>query len=122
MSVTVNAGDLRQVGTLTNPGTPVPDGDGDFTTGRIPLDPPTWRFAMQRASVQASERIFGNTTVAHARYIFGGRFHPQIGLQTQIVWIDRAGTSHTANVLDVVDTEGAGVETLVLVSEDVSTQ
>ncbi len=31
--------------------------------------------------------------------------------------MDRSGVSHVANVLDVDDTEGAGVETVALVSE-----
>lgn len=117
MSVTIEIGALRQVGTLSNPGTPVPDGDGGFTQTYTPLDPPTWRFAMQVASVRAAERHFAATVTAHASYIFSGRYHPGITTKTRIVWTDRSGEVHTGNVLDVDDTEGAGVETVVLVTE-----
>lgn len=120
MGVTVAIGTLRQVVTLSNPGTPVPDGDGGFTQTYSPLDPAEWRCAIEKASARASERHFAATVTAHASYILRGRFHSGITTQTRMVWVDRAGETHTANVLDVDDTEGAGVETVALVSEVVS--
>jgi hypothetical protein len=120
MAVTIDIGALRQVVTLSNPGVPVPDGDGGYTQPYAPLDPPTWRAAIEAASVRASERHFAATVTAHASYILSGRFHPGIDTKTRMVWTDRAGEVHTANVLDVDDTEGAGVETVVLVSEVVA--
>jgi hypothetical protein len=117
MAVTLTLGALRQLGTLSTPGPPVPDGDGGFTQTSIPLDPPVWRFAIEKASVRSAERHFAATVIAQAAYILTGRFHPGITTQTRIAWVDRAGATHTANVLDVDDTEGAGVETVVAVSE-----
>lgn len=117
MSVTLTLGALRQVMTLSAPGTPVADGDGGVTQTYTPLTPPTWRCAMAAASVRASERHFAATITAHASYILSGRYHPGITTQTRMVWTDRSGAVHTANVLDVADTEGAGVETVALVSE-----
>lgn len=117
MAVTLDLGRLRQVVTLANPGTPVPDGDSGFTETFAPLDPPVWRCAIEVASVRASERHFSGTVTAHASYILTGRYHPGITTETRMVWTDRSGTVHTANVLDVDDTEGAGVQTVVLVSE-----
>jgi hypothetical protein len=116
-NVTLILGDLRQVGTLTDPGPAIPDGDGGFTQARVPLSPSTWRFAIQRASVGMSEKLFGQTVVAHASYIMNGRYHAGIGMQTQVTWTDRGGLVHTANVVDIVDTEGVGVETILLVTE-----
>lgn len=117
MSVTIVIGELRQEGLVSNPGPPMPDGDASYTQTYTPLNPEKWRFAMEVASVRASERHFAATVIAHASYIFKGRYHPGITTQTRIVWTDRSGEVHTANVLDVDDTEGAGVETVVLVSE-----
>lgn len=117
MTVTITIGELRQVGTLSAPGTPTPDGDGGFTQTYTPLDPAEWRFAIEKASVRAAERHFAATVTAHASYIMTGRFHAGITTQTRIVWVDRAGETHTGNVLDVDDPEGAGVQTVVLVSE-----
>jgi hypothetical protein len=120
MAVTVVIGDLRQVGTLSTPGTPTPDGDGGFTQTYVPLDPATWRFAIEVASVRAAERHFAATITSHAAYILTGRYHPGITTQTRIVWVDRSGETHTGEVLDVDDVEGAGVKTVALVSEVVT--
>ena len=120
MAVTIDLGALRQVVTLSHPGAPVPDGDGGFTQSYTPLDPPTWRAAIEAATVRASERHFAATITAHASYILTGRYHPGIDTKTRLVWTDRSGEVHTGNVLDVDDTEGAGVETVVLVSEVVT--
>jgi head-tail adaptor len=117
MAVRVPMGALRQVGTLSSPGTPVADGDGGFTQTYSSLDPAEWRFAIERATVRSVERQFAGTLIAKASYILTGRFHSGITTETRIVWVDRAGVTHTANVLAVDDTEGAGVQTVVLVSE-----
>ena len=117
MAVTIDIGAMRQVVTLSAPGVPMPDGDGGYSQSYTALNPSEWRCAIEAASVRASERIFGATVTAHASYILTGRYHSGISTQTRLVWTDRSGLSHVANVLDVVDTEGAGVETIVLVSE-----
>lgn len=119
MSVTVDIGALRQVATVSNP-VNTADGDGGFTSTYVALDPPTWRCSIEVASVRASERHFAATVTAHATHILTGRYHAGINTKTRIVWTDRSGAVHTANVLDVDDTEGAGVETVALVSEVVA--
>lgn len=117
MSVTLVIGELRTIVSLAGPGATVPDGDGGFTQASVPLDPPTWRCAIEKASVRAAERRFSATVTAHATYIMSGRYHPGITNETILTWLDRGGTTHVANVLDVDDTEGAGVETVILISE-----
>jgi len=117
MSVTVVIGTLRQVVTLSNPGTAVPDGEGGGTLTYAPLDPAQWRCSIEVASVRATERLFAATITAHATHIFTGRYHPGITTKTRLTWTDRSGTTHVGEVLDVDDTEGAGVETVALVSE-----
>jgi head-tail adaptor len=118
MAVTINIGALRQVVTLSNPATATADNDGGFTqTPYVALDPAEWRCAIQPASVRTAERSFAGTVIAQATHILNGRFHSGITTQTRMVWVDRAGETHTANVLDVDDTEGAGVETIALVCE-----
>lgn len=119
MAVTIAIGTLRQVVTLWNPRNVSVEGD-TAQIYDVPLDPPTWRCAIEIASVRASERRFSGTIIAQATHILSGRFHPGITTLTRMVWIDRAGVTHTANVLDVADTEGAGVETVALVSEIVT--
>ena len=121
VSVTIVIGNLRQTATLANPGTPTADGDGGFTQTYAPLNPATWRCEVIKAgSGRTSERHFSDTVLSHASYIFSGRFHPGITTTTQITWTDRSGAVHVGNVLDVDDTEGAGVETVIAVSEVVT--
>lgn len=118
MAVRVPIGALRQMGTLSEPdGPPVPDGDGGYTQPYKALDPAQWRFAIEPATVRSMERHFAGTITAQASSILKGRFHPGVTTQTRIVWVDRAGVMHTADVLGVDDPEGAGVLTVVLVSE-----
>lgn len=117
MTVTVNAGAYRQIGSVYGTGTTSPDGDGGYIPRLEPLSPPEWRFAIEKATVSAGERHFGATVIAQATHILTGRFHAGITTKTQIVWVDRAGVSHSVNVIDVEDPEGAGVLTVVAAAE-----
>lgn len=120
MSVTLVLGELRQTATLTGPGTATPDGDGGYTYTYAALNPSEWRCSIEKASAKLAERIFAATVIAHATHILTGRYHSGITSKTRITWVDRAGISHVGNVLDYTDTEGAGVESVVLVSEIIS--
>lgn len=117
MTVTLAIGNYRQVGALTAPGTSSPDGNGGYVPsgGYAALSPPEWRFAIEKASARSAERYFSATVIDRATHILTGRYHAGISTETRIVWVDRSGVTHTANVLDVNDTEGAGVTSVVLV-------
>lgn len=117
VSVRTDVNAYRQTATLATVGTPVADGDGGWTQPLIALDPADWRCAIEAASVSSAERSFADTVIAQASYIMRGRFHSGITTKTQVQWTDRAGAVHTANVIDVDDPEGAGVETVIAVVE-----
>jgi hypothetical protein len=118
MGIALHLGALRQVVTLSQPGSPVPDGDGGFTHPYTPLDPVTWRCAIAPPKTpRPSETTAAGTVTAHATHVLTGRFHPGITSQTRFVWTDTAGAVHTADALDVDDTEGLGIETVALVTE-----
>ena len=118
MTVTVlPIGELRQNASLTGPGVPTPDGDGGYTYTYAPLNPAQWRCAISKVTVKNSERFFSATIIAKATHIVTGRYHPGINAKTRITWVDYGGVTHVGNVLVTDDTEGAGVETVALVSE-----
>jgi len=117
MSVNIVLGELRQVARLFGPDVATPDGLGGFTTTAARLTPPEWRCSIENASVRSSERRFAATVSSNATHIMSGRYHPGITRQTTVAWTDRSGAEHEGNVLDVVDTDGAGVETVILVAE-----
>lgn len=112
----MNIGAMRNLGTVQNQ-TTVSDGIGGFTETWAAANPSEWWFAIERASVRASERLFAGTVLTHGSYILSGRHHEEMSTDSRVSWVDRAGVTHTANVLDVTDPEGAGVETVILVSE-----
>ena len=116
VTVTLDIGALRQTASLAV-GTAVPDGNGGYTVAYAPLNPETWRCAIARVSVRMAERHFDATIIAKATHVLNGRFHAQLDTNCRVTWTDRAGTVHVAQVLDIDDTEGAGVETVIAVSE-----
>lgn len=120
MSVSIVLGTLRHEAHVFGPGTVVPDGDGGYTSVPVALSPPVWRCAIEKASARAAERRFAATVIAQASHILAGRYHSGITVKSTLTWVDRAGVTHTASVLDVDDTESAGVETVILVSEILS--
>ena len=116
--VSIDLGGLRNVASASKPtGTRTIDAGGGYVETYAPLDPPRWNCKIDKASVKVAERLFAATVLAHATHILSGRFHPGITTKTRLVWVDRAGETHTADVVDVDDTEGAGVETVALVTE-----
>lgn len=117
MTVTLDLGRLRVEARVFGPGAVVPDAEGGFSRTPVALAPAVWRCAVEKASPRAIERRFAGTVTAQATHILSGRFHAGITTESVVTWTDRAGVAHTASVLDTDDTEGAGVESVVLVSE-----
>jgi len=118
VAVSISLGSLRNVATVTKPtGVRTIDAGGGYIDEYGPLDPPRWNCAIATATVKLVERMFAATVIAQATHVLSGRFNPGITTKSRVTWVDRAGTTHTANVLDFNDTDGAGVETVALVSE-----
>lgn len=118
MSVVIVIGNLRQSATLTNPsGPPTPDGDGGFTQVYAPLVNSPWRCAIQKVTLSNAEKHFSQAIIAHATHVFNGRFNPEMNINTRATWTDYAGAVHVGNVIDIDDTEGAGVETVAAITE-----
>lgn len=117
MAASINVGRLRTLMTVQSPGATVPDGDGGFTQTPVATSPPTWRVSIAKASQRSGERLFASTVLAHATHIVSGRYNSTIVPQMRLTWTDRSGRVHQANVLDVDDTDGAGIETVALIGE-----
>jgi hypothetical protein len=117
MSITLILGELRYLADVFGPAATVSDGLGGYTEAPVPLDPPQWYCAIEKASVRASEARFSATVTAQATHILNGRYHSGLTRKSTVVWTDYGGITHSGDVLDVVDTGGAGIETQILVSE-----
>ncbi len=117
MTVLTKIGSYRQVATLSEFTAAVSDSDGGFTQALVALDPAEWRCAIEIASASSEMRHFNGTVIAQATHVLRGRFHSGITTNTRMQWTDRSDQIRTANVIGVVDVEGAGVETIVAAVE-----
>jgi hypothetical protein len=87
------------------PGPPVPDGDGGYTQGFAPLDPPALYGEIVPATAYALERLQSSTVMATATLLVTVPFHPGITIETRIAWTDAYLRPHTANVVGIVNVD-----------------
>lgn len=70
-------------------GTPVPDGDGGYTTPWVYLTPSTWKCSIDPATARDLERVAAGTVISTATHIITGQYHPQITVSTRLVFRGR---------------------------------
>ena len=105
-------GTHRHLVTVQGPGTPVPDGDGGFTTAWVALTPATWRVSIEPATAKDLERVAASTTISTASHIVTGRYHPGVTTSARLVFGTRA-----FSVIGVSDPEERHVRTIALAVE-----
>ncbi len=79
-----SVGTYRHLVVLEEPGDPVPDPDGGFTEGWLPLDPTVWACSIAPATARDLESIGAGSVLAQATHIVKGRYHPGITTQTRV--------------------------------------
>jgi head-tail adaptor len=114
----MDIGQLRHRVTLTNPGTPVADGDGGYTETFTALSPATVSAAIKPATARDLERVAGGTVMSTASHLITMRFHPGVTTETKVAWTTKDGRTHTANVTGVQNTDERSIE-LVLTCVEV---
>jgi head-tail adaptor len=114
----MNIGERVRRVTFDVPGKPVPDGDGGYTQGYTPLDPPQLFAKVEPATDRDIERLAAGTTLSTATHLITLPFHPQITTQTRVQWTDDANRPHTANVTAVINVDER-CHTLVLGAAEV---
>jgi head-tail adaptor len=82
-------GTYRHRVSLENPTGNVPDGDGGFTNGYAPLDPPVVDASIQAASARDLERVTAGTVLATATHLVRMRFHPGVTVLTRLTFKGR---------------------------------
>jgi head-tail adaptor len=82
-------GDFRHLVTFQGPGTPVPDGDGGWTTAWTDLTPATWHVSIEPATARDLERVAAGTVMSTASHIVKGRHHPGVNTQTRMLFESR---------------------------------
>lgn len=82
-------GSYRHVVAVENPGTPVPDGDGGYTTDYVPADPPTIDASIEFAAARDLERVTAGTVLTTATHLIRTRFHPGITTDSRLIFEGR---------------------------------
>lgn len=111
------AGERRQRATFQNPSANVPDGEGGTTQTWANLSPASLFVKIQAATAANLERVAAGTVLSTATHIVNAPFHPDVKLKTRLSWVDRAGRTHAANVVAVVDLDQRNIELVLVVAE-----
>lgn len=85
--------------TLSVPGVPVPDGDGGYTQGSAPLDPPQMWAHVAPVSKADLETIAGGTVLGTATHLVVLPYHPGVDLQTVLTVEDYPKPARTFKVV-----------------------
>jgi head-tail adaptor len=107
-------GDLRHALALENPGLPVPDGEGGFTEGWTPLDPPTMWASIEPAAATDLQRVVGDAQViATASHLIELDYHPDITIKTRLTWTRPPRPDRWFQVQGVVNVEERDVRLIL---------
>lgn len=81
-------GQYRHCVTLSGPDAAVPDGEGGFTQGEVPLDPAVWWCSIRAATALDMQRIVAGAPQTTATHLVRGHYHPGITVDTTITRAD----------------------------------
>src|SRR6476646_7577657 len=79
----IPAGRRRHRVAVRNPGTPIPNGDGGYTTPAI-VSPIPWDVAIEPATVRDLENVAAGTTTATISHIVTGPYRADINSHTSL--------------------------------------
>ena len=106
------SGERRHRVTLEGPGLSVPDADGGWTDGWVPLNPPVWYCSIQSVSARDLESIGAGSVLSQATHMTKGRYHPGITTQTRLTFKGRV-----LNVVYVANRDERNIETHLVCAE-----
>lgn len=102
--------------TLQNPGPAAPDGDGGYTQVYADCVPPQMQVRIQPLGPGDVERAIVGTVAANATHLITMPFHPQLTMETRLIYVSRFGTQ-VFSVLGGADTDLRHVELRLYCSE-----
>lgn len=102
---------------LEQPGARVPDGDGGYTQGTAPLNPPAM-FAHIRPATQVDlERIVAGASVTTATHVVEMPYHQQVTTATQVIVEDYPAPERTFEVAYVGNPDERDADMVLLCTE-----
>jgi len=112
-----SAGRRDKLVTLENPGGSVPDGEGGFIEGWLPLDPPEMYASIVPATQSDLERTVAGTVISSATHVIEVPYHPGVTVQTRLRYSEPTRPERTFQVTAVRNPEEADRD-LVIVAEE----
>jgi head-tail adaptor len=110
-----NIGDRLHRVFLFSQRAPVPDGDGGYTMGTWPLDPPDWYVSIRPAGSRELERLTSGTAQTRASHVVTGPYRADVTTGTRISFNGR-----TLYVNGVMNPEERNIDTVALCDEHVT--
>jgi SPP1 family predicted phage head-tail adaptor len=86
---TVSIADCPHRVQLQNPGAPVPDGDGGYTTPWVDCVPPQMWAQILPATQRNAEKVASGTVITTATHIITMPFHPQVTTHSRLIYDGR---------------------------------
>lgn len=88
---------------VLNPQPAVPDGDGGYTAGYVPADPPEVDASIQAAAARDLERVTAGTVLGTATHLVRCRYRPDISLMTRLTFEGRTFEVQSVSNVDERD-------------------
>jgi head-tail adaptor len=111
-------GDRTRKLLLDNPGGSVPDGDGGYIEGWVPLAPPTMWARVNPATQADLERYAAGTVLSSQTFLIEMPYHREVSVLTRIQMPDPDRGLRTFQVKSVRNLDEARRE-LVIVAEEI---
>ena len=102
------------------PGVPIPDGDGGWTTQPVPANPPQMWAYIRAASTADLERLTGGTVMSQATHLVTMPYHPEVTTQTSLIVEDYPHPERTFSVIGLVNHDERDADSTLVCVEVVS--
>jgi head-tail adaptor len=98
-------GKTEHLVTFDDPGEPVGDGEGGYTTTPVPLQPAHWFVRIRPATMKDTEHLTAGTVITHVSHIVHGRYHPGVSTRTRMTF-----EGHVYQITSVTNADARGLE------------
>ena len=102
---------------LQKPGGMVPDGDGGYTEGVVPLDPPQMFARIQPASQADLERVMAGAPQTTATHLVSMPYHPGVTVQAQLLVEDHPRPERLFEIVYISNPEERDAEMVLVCAE-----
>lgn len=112
-----SVGERQKRAKLQKPGAMVPDGDGGYTEGVEPLDPPAVFVRIRPASQTDLEHVMAGAPQTTATHLVSMPYHPGVTAQTQLLVEDYPRPDRTLEIVHIANPDERNAELVLVCAE-----